>query len=127
MIATPTPIVSFAHLPHGWESLGGEGGAVALSWDYRPNSLGWATRMPRDAIAVSVYFLGGRAHYPPLRLVLPKRPATTLEGAPDTPEYRIHGRVDGRDVEVRIDIRRRSPTPRQLGLAQRVVSSIRFA
>ena len=67
-----------------------------------------------------------RSTYPPLRLLIPKRPTTTLEGAPDTPEYRIHGRVLGRDVEVWIDIRRPHPTQAELRAAQRVVSQLRF-
>ncbi len=85
--------------------------------------------MPKDGIAVNVFFVGkprATPHYPPLKLVMPKTPATTLEGAPDTPEYRIHGRVDGRDVEVWVDIRRPHPTQKLLRLAQRAVSAIRF-
>jgi hypothetical protein len=83
--------------------------------------------MPRNGIAVQVFFPPGeKAQLPPLKLVMPRLPATTLEGAPDTPEYRIHGRVAGRDVEVWIDIRRPHPTAAQLRLAQRVVSALRF-
>jgi hypothetical protein len=98
----------------------------ALSWPYHLNSFGWAPSMPRNAIAVNVFFPNGPPHYPALRLVMPRAPATTLEGAPDTPEYRIHGRVDGRDVEVWIDIRRPHPTENQLRIAQLVVSALRF-
>jgi hypothetical protein len=84
--------------------------------------------MPRNAIAVSVFFPRQKtARYPALKLVLPRTSATTLEGAPDTPEYRIHGRVLGRDVEVWVDIRRSRPTEEQLKAAQRVVAGIRFA
>jgi hypothetical protein len=119
-------LVSFSHLPAGWRAFSGDG-ATALSWPYRPNSSGWAPAMPKNGIAVNVFFLRTKtAHYPALRLVLPKKPATTLEGAPDTPEYRIHGRVGGRDVEVWVDIRRPHPTNAQRRIAQRVVSGIRF-
>ena len=121
----PPPIVSFAGLPAGWHRFGSEG-VYALNWRYRPNSLGWATSMPRNGIAVQVFFPNETPRYPPLKLVMPRFPATTLEGAPDTPEYRIHGRVAGRDVEVWIDIRRRHPTARQLWVARRVVSALRF-
>lgn len=118
------PTVAFAVLPAGWHATD----AYAVSWNYRPNSKGWAPSMPRDGIAVTVIFPGRpRAGYPPLRLRLPKRPSTTLEGAPDTPEYRIRGHVHGRDVEILVDIRRPRPTAALLRLAQRVVSGIRFA
>jgi hypothetical protein len=126
MTAAPPPIVAFANLPRGWVSYQGEDGAYALSWRYHPNSLGWATKMPRGGIAIQVFFPNDRAHYPPLRRGLPKRPSTTLEGAPETPEYRIHGRVLGRDVEVWVDIRRAHPTISELRLAQRVISGPRF-
>jgi hypothetical protein len=122
----PPPVISFAHLPSGWHAFTGGNGAYALSWRYRPNPSGWATSMPRNAIAVNVYYPTDAARYPPLRLTMPNAPITTLEGAPDTAEYRIHGRVNGRDVEVWIDIRRPKPTPTQLRLAQRVVSAVRF-
>jgi hypothetical protein len=83
--------------------------------------------MPRNGIVIHVFFpLERQPHYPPLRLVIPRHPATTLEGAPDTPEYRIHGRVRGHDVEIWIDIRRKRPTEAQLRGAQRVVASLRF-
>jgi len=126
VVQAPPPVVSFAQLPSGWHAFKASNGAYALSWRYRPNSSGWAPSMPRNAIAVNVFFPSEAPRYPPLRLVMPKAPATTLEGAPDTPEYRIHGRVNGRDVEVWIDIRRPNPTQTQLRLARRVVSAIRF-
>jgi hypothetical protein len=122
----PPPAVSFAKLPLGWHQFVASSGAYALSWRYRPGPFGWATGMPRNAIAVQVFFPNEATHYPKLRLVLPRLPATTLEGAPDTPEYRIHGRIGGRDVEVWIDIRRPHPTQQQLRLAQRVLSRLRF-
>ncbi|MCY7302697.1 MAG: hypothetical protein LH654_06610 [Thermoleophilia bacterium] len=57
--------------------------------------------MPRDGIAVQVWFFPKKTpRFPPLKLAMPRSPATTLEGAPDTPEYRIRGRVNGHDVEV---------------------------
>lgn len=83
--------------------------------------------MPRNGIAVQVFFPSERPRYGRLRLVMPRTPATTLEGAPDTPEYRIHGRIDGRDVEVWIDIRHPHPTQKQLRLAQRVISALGFS
>jgi len=82
--------------------------------------------MPRGGIAVTVFFPPQPPRYRPLKLILPKRPAATLEGAPDTPEYRIHGRVEGRDVDVFVDIRQPRPSKAQLSLAQRIVSAIRF-
>lgn len=123
---SPPPIVSFAELPAGWHQFSGNSGAYALNWRYRPNSSGWAPSMPRNGIAVQVFFPNEAPRYPTLRLVMPRSPATTLEGAQDTPEYRIHGRIDGRDVEVWIDIRRPHPTQRQLRIAQRAIAAIRF-
>jgi len=82
--------------------------------------------MPEGGIAVSVFFPTDKPHYPRLRLVLPSKPFTLLEGTTDTPEYRIHGRVRGVDVEIWTDIRQRHPSLRQLRLAQRVISGIRF-
>jgi hypothetical protein len=123
----PPPIVSFAQLPAGWRQFASDGrGAYALSWRYHPNSFGWATSMPRNGIAVQVLFPNETPRYPRLKLVMRRSPATTLEGAPDTPEYRIHGRIDGHDVEVWVDIRRPHPTQKQLRLAQRAVSAVRF-
>jgi hypothetical protein len=82
--------------------------------------------MPRGGIAISVLFPTQSSRYKPLSLRLPKKPATMLEGTTDTPEYRILGRVAGRDVEVRVDIRERRPSKARLSLAQRIVSAIRF-
>ena len=127
MALPPPPTVSFAHLPSGWHQFAGDPGIYALSWRHRQDALfGWAGSMPRDGIAVQVLFPNEKAHLPPLKLVMPRLPATTLESAPDTPEYRIQGRIAGRDVEVWIDIRRRHPTEKQLRVAQRVVSTLRF-
>lgn len=93
VVQAPPPIVSFTHLPAAWHAFpsgNGGHGAYALSWRYRPNSAGWAPSMPRNAIAVNVFFPSEARRYPPLKLVMPKTPATTLDGAPDTPEYHIH-------------------------------------
>jgi hypothetical protein len=124
----PVPIASFAQLPAGWHRFAGsDGGAYALSWRYRARVNGWASVLPRNGIAVQVFFLReATPHFQRLKLVMPRSPATTLDGHPDTPEYRIHGRVDGRDVEVWVDIRRPHPTQQQLRLAQDAVSAVRF-
>lgn len=116
------PAVRFANLPVGWHAAD----LYALSWRSQPSEAGWAAGMPRNGIAVTVIVLPKRVGYPPLRLTLPKRPAGTLEGVANTREYRIFGRTRGRDVEIRVAIRRLSPTPGQLRQAQRVVSGIRF-
>ena len=123
------PVASFVRLPSGWHEYRDMPGTTALSWHYRPSQYGWATSMPRDGIAVTVYFphVGGKQSYRPLRLVLPRRPSTLLEGTHDTPEYRILGRVRGVDVNIFVDIRRLHPSRRQLRAAQRVVSSVRFS
>ena len=127
MVPFPPPIVRFTSLPAGWRSFQSGNGAYALSWNYRPSRSGWASQMPKSGIAVTVFFpLERRPQYPLLKLVIPQRPATTLEGALDTPEYRIHGRTRGRDVEIWIDIRRPYPSQAKLRAAQRVVSGLRF-
>lgn len=120
------PVVAFTRLPSGWHGYGGIGGAHATSWRYRPNPQGWAPAMPRNGTVVNVFFVTRKRPYAPLRLVMPATASTFLEGAPDTPEYRIHGRVAGRNVEVWVDIRRRHPTKHQLARAQHVVAAIRF-
>jgi hypothetical protein len=123
------PIASFAHLPSGWHEYRTMPDSTALNWHYELSPHGWAASMPRDGIAVSVYFAHprGKQGYRPLRLVLPPRPATLLEGTRDTPEYRIFGRVAGVDVSIFVDIRRLHPSRRQLRDAQVVVSAIRFS
>lgn len=82
--------------------------------------------MPRGGIAVSVIFPTMRGRFGPLKLVLPRTPAVLLEGTTDTPEYRIEGRVHGRNVMVLVDIRRLHPTRAELREAQAAVSAIRF-
>src|SRR5215203_5412890 len=86
------PVPSFAVLPPGWHQTDTANGAQALSWRYREDAYGWASSMPKNGVAVGVFFPRKVPQYPPLKLVLPKKPkpATTLEGAPDTPEYRIY-------------------------------------
>jgi hypothetical protein len=121
------PAVAFTRLPSGWHRYGGIGGAYATSWRYRPNSQGWALAMPRNGIVVRVFFVASRRSYPPLRLVMPAKPSTFLEGAPNTAEYRIHGRLAQCNVEVWVDIRRRHPTKSQRHHAQAVVGSIRIS
>lgn len=122
------PVALFAHLPQGWHQYRATPDATALNWNYRPNPYGWASSMPRGGIAVNVHFpQPHKPHYRPLRLVLPRRPATLLEGTRDTPEYRIFGRVRGVDVDIFVDIRRLHPPCSDLRAAQRVVSRIRFS
>lgn len=125
--ASSLPVVSFAGLPAGWHSFRDDG-AVATSWSYRPGRSGggWADDMPLGGIAVNVFFPRATTALRPLKLILPSRPATFLEGTTDTPEYRIQGRVLGRNVYVWVDIRRKRPTALDLRIAQKVVSSIRF-
>jgi hypothetical protein len=127
MVAAPPPLVAFARLPAGWHSYPGAG-PFATSWAYRPgrDSGGWADHMPRGGIAVTVLFPTMRARFGPLKLVLPRRPAVLLEGTTDTPEYRIEGRVHGRNVLVLVDIRRRHPTHADRRVAQEALSAIRF-
>jgi hypothetical protein len=121
------PVARFAHLPVGWHQYPDPPDALALSWRYRANTFGWAASMPRGGIAAYVHFLPGKAHFRPLRLVLPRRPVTLLEGTRDTPEYRIYGRVEGADLIIFVDIRRLHPTHAQLAAARRVVSLTRFS
>ena len=63
--------------------------------------------------------------FKPLRLVLPRRPTTMLEGTKDT-EYRIEGRTRGTNVLIYVDIRDPDPTVAELRIAERVFSAIRF-
>lgn len=125
-----TPLARFDYLPRGWHQYretSVDPDVLALSWRYHPNSLGWAPSMPRGGIAVDVLFLSVNAHYRPLRLVLPRRPAGLLKGTRDTPEYRIYGRVRGVDLMISLDIRRLHPSQAQLSAARRVVSHLRFS
>jgi hypothetical protein len=126
VIAQPAPIVSFAQLPSGWHAFNGVNGVYATSWNYHPNSSGWAASIPRGGIVVTVFFAKDTAHLPALKLVVPRHAATMLEGTTDTPEYRLQGRVNGRDVEVWIDIRKPHPNQTQLRIVQRVISALCF-
>ena len=127
VIAQAPPVAYFARLPPGWHQYGArQGGPFALSWCYRLNVHGWASVMPKGGIAVTIFVHREKTNDHPLRLVLPRRPFTELKGVPSTPEFRIHGRVRGAEVEVWVDIRQRRPTATQLQVAQRAISSIRF-
>jgi hypothetical protein len=48
----PLPVASFTELPPGWCQFPSPRGTYAPSWDYRPDSAGWASSMPRNAIAI---------------------------------------------------------------------------
>jgi hypothetical protein len=145
----------FAYVPVGWKTFdrdfallhrrGADVESYALSWAYTPNSLGWASRMPPNAIGVHVILIrrsptnptanlcGQTPHLPnfPLirrfPLVLPHTTAATQEGEPNIPEYRVFGRFDDfYNIDLRVDINRVHPTPAMLQLAQHVVSGLRF-
>jgi hypothetical protein len=121
-----TIVATFAALPAGWRSYQ-DAGVVATSWAYAPGQPGGpADYMPEGGIIVNVTFPTARTRFKPLRLVLPPRPTTMLEGTKDTPEYRIEGRVHDRNVIVFVDIRNPHPTIAELRIAQSVVSAIRF-
>jgi hypothetical protein len=122
-----TPSAAFAALPSGWHSYQ-SAGLIATSWSYVPGqgSGGPADYMPKGGIIVNVMFPTARTKFKPLRLVLPARPTTMLEGTRDTPEYRIQGRTHGANVLIFVDIRNPHPTAAELRIAQRVVSAIRF-
>ncbi|MBA3841460.1 MAG: hypothetical protein H0X39_02380 [Actinobacteria bacterium] len=119
--------MSFQTLPPSWHSYWSLG-AVATSWAYVPgrNSNGPADHMPKGGTIVEVSFPTQHVRFPPLRLVLPHRPAVMLEGTTDTPEYRIEGRMHGSNVMISVDIRSPHPSAAELRIAQRVVSAIRF-
>ncbi len=145
----------FTRLPHAWRAFGNDfglltrsGGNVesyALSWAYKPNSLGWAGAMPRNAIAVQVLLLRTRPDhlrinlclhtpqlggFPEIRrfpLRLPRATGSRLEGAARVPEYRVFGRIgDMYNVDLRVDINNATPTTAMLRSAQRVVDELRF-
>ena len=145
----------FTNLPRGWKAFDSDFGfltsrganaySYALSWRWQPNSFGWATQMPRGAIAVTVSLIRrspGKTktnlclHVPRLsdspkirRLPL-QLPATTpyrLEGEPGVIEYRVFGRMDDSyDVDLRVDVNSRHPSETQRQSAQNVVSHLRF-
>ena len=122
-----TPSAVFAALPAGWRSYQ-DAGAVATSWAYAPGKRpgGPADYMPTGGIIVNVTYPTARTKFKPLRLVLPRRPTTMLEGTKDTLEYRIEGRTHGTNVLIYVDIRNPHPTVPELRIAERVVSAIRF-
>jgi hypothetical protein len=120
-------VPTFASLPAGWRSYQ-DAGVIATNWPYAPGQRpgGPADYMPKGGIIVNVTFPTDRTRFKPLRLLLPRRPTTMLEGTKDTPEYRIEGRTHGRNVIIYVDIRNQHPTIAELRIAQRVVSAIRF-
>lgn len=122
----PPIAVSFGHLPAGWRQFPGIGGALATSWPYQPGPRGWALSIPRNGVVVHVFFVRDTPPYARLLLRLPASTTFALDGAPSIPEYRIHGRLRGHNVEVWVDIRRPHPTTSQLRVAQQVVSALRF-
>jgi hypothetical protein len=145
----------FTYVPQGWRAFdqnfalltrrGADVESYALSWAYKPNSHGWANRMPPNTIGVNVILIRRTttnpaanlchetphlAAYPAIRhfpIVLPKSTTNTQEGEPNIPEYRVFGRFDERyNIDLRVDINRAHPTRAMLQLAQRVVSGLRF-
>jgi len=137
MLAVPPPVqtAQFAQLPPGWRqfrfSFPTNGETIVTSWRYRWSRLGPASAMPRDGIMINVLTYRrrrSRHDYPRRRLplTLPSVTSDTLEGAPDTPEYRVFGRTRTIDYEVRVDIRNPHPSRRLLELAQRAVNTLRL-
>ena len=102
----------------------------------RARSHGWAAALPPDGIAVTVSLIGPvipederRADYPPADerpLELPRTTASSLEGSPDVPEYRVFRRTPDYLVEVRADINNPEPGAALLDEAQAVVRRLRL-
>jgi len=136
----------FESLPRGWHQFD-EGvqrrgrchtvaNTLAANWRAdRAGSHGWASEMPRDAIAITVGLFGPprpkRAHaeYPPIGRVplqLPTRTSSYLEGYPRLPEYRAFRSAPDYLVEVRADINNPRPGPALLREARAVVDSVRL-
>jgi hypothetical protein len=90
--------------------------------------------MPPDAIVISVGLFGpvpSGAHpeYLPLdefALELPPTTVSTLEGAPEVPEYRTFGRTADYLVEVRASINSPRPSRRLVEDARAVVHRLRL-
>jgi hypothetical protein len=141
------PPAKFTHVPHGWRAfdrdlavVSSHGGGVqsyALSWAYRPSPFGWANRMPRNAIAVSVILIRDsrcgalhRGDFPAIKrfpLRLPRTTRDRQEGRPDIPEYRVFGRIgESYNVDLRVDVNNIRPSRAMLRVAQRVVDGIHF-
>ena len=141
------PSAKFTRVPHGWRAfdrdfavLSSRGGSVqsyALSWAYKPGPFGWANRMPRNAIAVSVILirdsrcralhLGGSPAITHLPLRLPTATRDRQEGQPNIPEYRVFGRMgESYNVDLRVDINNVRPSHAMLSVAQSVVDGIHF-
>ena len=154
--SSPPPIVvhaaTFANRPHGWhfsdrdfDVLTRRGADVASNaFSFRPYRYGWALRIPRNGIAVTVHLIRRSANpranlcarvprwsdSPPIRRLPLRLPPTTtdrLEGAPDVVEYRVFARLDeSYNVDLRVDVKRLHPTRAMLRRAQAVVSGVRF-
>ena len=152
----PKPIVvhaaTFTHRPSGWrfsdrdfDVLTRRGADVeSVAFSFRPYRFGWALRMPRNGVAVTVHLIRRSAdpranlcrsvpHWPdspPIRrlpLRLPRTTTDRLEGAPRVVEYRVFGRLDDSyNVDLRVDVNRLRPTRAMLRRAQAVVAGIRF-
>jgi hypothetical protein len=152
--AVSVPPPSFSHLPSRWRSFatsgdltpsGAQAGAFATSWPYRLATIdGPAGSIPSNAILVNVSLIRSNpgkqtgslcsrtphlADHPPIRnlpLQLPPTTTATLDGTP-WPEYQAFGRLgNSYNLEVRVDISNRHPSPKLLDLAQRVVAAIRL-
>lgn len=146
----------FGYVPAGWSvsdddfefltRSGATADSYALSWRYKPNPFGWASNIPTNGIAVSVFLIrraSGRdrsvnlcqdtphlAHSPRFRRLPLQIPMTTshrLEGASDVRFYRVLGRMgELYNVELHVAIKSLRPSPALLRRAQLVVSRIQF-
>jgi hypothetical protein len=138
---------TFKSLPPGWheydEAVQRIGpchvvaNTLASSWHAdRADVHGWASSMPRDAIAITVSLIGPPlpedkldARYPPITKVPVRLPATTvstLEGFPQMPEYRGFRRAADYLLEVRAVINNPEPGRRLLREARGVVSRLQL-
>jgi len=154
--ALPHPIVvhaaTFAYRPRGWRFADHDFGVLtrrgadvqSAAFSFRPYRFGWALRMPRNGVVVTVHLIRRSAdartnlcrsvpHWPdspPIRrlpLRLPRTTTDRLEGAPRVLEYRVFGRFDeSYNVDLRVDVKRLRPTPAMLRRSQAIVDGIRF-
>jgi hypothetical protein len=110
---------------------------LAANWRAdRVGSHGWAAEMPRDGIVITVTLIGPpvrehrlRSAYPPVGkapLRLPATTASSLEGLPDVPEYRVFARTPDYLVEVRADINNPGPGRALVREARSVVRGLRL-
>jgi hypothetical protein len=136
----------FESLPPGWhqfdEGVQQRGPCRAIAYTLAANwradragSHGWASDMPPDGIAISIGLFGpireGERHpeYLPVGefpLELPLTTASTLEGSPEVPEYRVFGRTQDYLVEVRADINNPAPRRALVEEARSVVRRLRL-